>query len=110
VLVDLAGSECLKKSGASGKAATEAGLINKSLLALKNVIRTLSRGTSSHVPYRDSKLTELLQDSVGGTARTMLIACISAIDRDIEETKSTLEYASQARKIKNTGGPKDQER
>ncbi|CUG92280.1 kinesin, putative, partial [Bodo saltans] len=55
-----------------------------------------------HVPYRDSKLTELLQDSVGGTAKTMLIACISLVARDLEETKMTLEYATKARKIKNS--------
>jgi hypothetical protein len=128
-LIDLAGSECLKKSLATGKAAAEAGMINKSLHALRNVITALTssqaqqQGVSSsssaaspaggstfgappsgrvHVPYRDSKLTELLQDSVGGTAKTMLIACISLVARDLEETKMTLEYATKARKIKNS--------
>lgn len=104
-LVDLAGSESLKKSQAQGKAASEAGMINKSLLALKTVINTLSESNGNkqqvHVPYRDSRLTELLQDSIGGTARTMFVACVSPNGRDIEETKSTLEYATKARSIKN---------
>lgn len=126
-LIDLAGSECLKKSLATGKAAAEAGMINKSLHALRNVITALTSqqqhaqvggsgggavggnglgvalASSSrvHIPYRDSKLTELLQDSVGGTAKTMLIACISLVARDLEETKMTLEYATKARKIRN---------
>lgn len=103
-LVDLAGSESVKKSQAVGKAAAEAGMINKSLLALRSVVTALttaSNGGRVHVPYRDSKLTELLKDSIGGTARTMLIACISPVGRDIEETKNTLEYATKARKIRN---------
>lgn len=104
-MIDLAGSESLKKSQASGVAAGEAGKINKSLLALKSVFLALSNTNEatrpSHVPYRDSKLTELLQDSIGGTARTLMIACISAVGRDIEETKSTLLYAVKARSIRN---------
>lgn len=106
-LVDLAGSESIKKSQVVGKAALEAGMINKSLLALKNVILTLSSSTNQdpaargHVPYRDSRLTELLQDSIGGTARTMFIACVSPNGRDIDETKSTLDYATKARSIRN---------
>jgi hypothetical protein len=104
-MIDLAGSESLKKSQASGVAAGEAGKINKSLLALKSVFLALSNTNEatrpSHVPYRDSKLTELLQDSIGGTARTLLIACISSVGRDIEETKSTLLYAVKARSIRN---------
>lgn len=104
-LVDLAGSESLKKSHAVGATASEAGKINRSLLALKNVFLALSNTTEatrpSHVPYRDSRLTELLQDSVGGTARTLMIACISSVGRDIEETKSTLLYAVKAKSIRN---------
>ncbi|ORC89617.1 Unc104-like kinesin [Trypanosoma theileri] len=104
-MVDLAGSESLKKSQVSGMAANEAGKINKSLLALKSVFLALANSSEStrpnHVPYRDSKLTELLRDSVGGTARTLMIACISAVGRDIEETKSTLMYAVKARSIRN---------
>ena len=104
-LVDLAGSESLKKSQASGKAVGEAGAINKSLLALKSVVLALSSsggdGVRAHIPYRDSRLTEMLQDSIGGSARTMFIACISPVGRDVEETKSTLDYASKARTIRN---------
>ncbi|KAG5502929.1 hypothetical protein JKF63_04702 [Porcisia hertigi] len=104
-MIDLAGSESLKKSQASGVAAGEAGKINRSLLALKSVFLALSNTNEAtrptHVPYRDSKLTELLQDSIGGTARTLMIACISSVGRDIEETKSTLLYAVKARSIRN---------
>jgi hypothetical protein len=111
-LADLAGSESIRKSQVSGKAAQEAGMINKSLLALKTVILKLSASSGDsaptpavrgHVPYRDSRLTELLQDSIGGTARTMFIACISGNGRDIDETKSTLEYATKAHSIRNVG-------
>ncbi|ESS67364.1 Unc104-like kinesin [Trypanosoma cruzi Dm28c] len=104
-MVDLAGSESLKKSQANGVAANEAGKINKSLLALKSVFLALANSNEAtrpnHVPYRDSKLTELLRDSIGGSARTLMIACISAVGRDIEETKSTLMYAVKARSIRN---------
>lgn len=104
-LVDLAGSESVKKSQAVGSTATEAGKINRSLLALKTVFLALSNTSEatrpSHIPYRDSKLTELLQDSIGGTARTLMIACISAVGRDLEETKSTLMYAVKAKSIRN---------
>lgn len=104
-MVDLAGSESLKKSQASGTTAGEAGKINRSLLALKSVFLALSNTNEAtrpgHVPYRDSKLTELLQDSIGGTARTLMVACISSVGRDIEETKSTLMYAVKARSIRN---------
>lgn len=104
-LVDLAGSESLKKSQAVGSVAGETGKINKSLLALKSVFLALSSTNEgnrpSHVPYRDSRLTELLQDSIGGGARTIMIACISSVGRDMEETKSTLMYAVKARSIRN---------
>jgi hypothetical protein len=118
-LVDLAGSESVKKSLATGKVAAEAGKINTSLLALKNVILALSSTEQptaasvvglprTHVPYRDSKLTELLQDSIGGSARTVFIACISLLGRDQDETKSTLDYASRARTIKNVANSERQ--
>lgn len=78
----------MKKSQASGSVANETGKINRSLLALKSVLLALSNTNEAtrpgHVPYRDSKLTELLQDSIGGTARTLMIACISSNGRDIE--------------------------
>lgn len=101
--VDLAGSERLKRTGATGDRAKEGISINCGLLALGNVISALGdkakRG--SHVPYRDSKLTRLLQDSLGGNSRTLMIACVSPSDRDFMETLNTLKYANRARNIKN---------
>ncbi|GFO28017.1 kinesin-like protein, partial [Plakobranchus ocellatus] len=101
--VDLAGSERLKRTGATGDRAKEGISINCGLLALGNVISALGdkakRG--SHVPYRDSKLTRLLQDSLGGNSRTLMIACISPTDQDFMETLNTLKYANRARNIKN---------
>ena len=108
-LVDLAGSECIKRSHATGTAATEAGMINKSLLALRSVVSSLAsapEGQRTHIPYRDSKLTELLQDSIGGTARTLLIACIAPSCTFGKETESTLEYAANARKVRNVANSK----
>ncbi|XP_045892213.1 kinesin-like protein KIF21A isoform X12 [Micropterus dolomieu] len=101
--VDLAGSERLKRTGATGDRAKEGISINCGLLALGNVISALGdRGKrSSHVPYRDSKLTRLLQDSLGGNSQTVMIACISPSDRDFMETLNTLKYANRARNIKN---------
>ncbi|RVE61560.1 hypothetical protein OJAV_G00171830 [Oryzias javanicus] len=101
--VDLAGSERLKRTGATGDRAKEGISINCGLLALGNVISALGdRGKrSTHVPYRDSKLTRLLQDSLGGNSQTVMIACISPSDRDFMETLNTLKYANRARNIKN---------
>ncbi|XP_053740973.1 kinesin-like protein KIF21A isoform X6 [Synchiropus splendidus] len=101
--VDLAGSERLKRTGATGDRAKEGISINCGLLALGNVISALGDRSkrSSHVPYRDSKLTRLLQDSLGGNSQTMMIACISPSDRDFMETLNTLKYANRARNIKN---------
>ncbi|XP_073327681.1 kinesin-like protein KIF21A isoform X4 [Pagrus major] len=101
--VDLAGSERLKRTGATGDRAKEGISINCGLLALGNVISALGdRGKrASHVPYRDSKLTRLLQDSLGGNSQTVMIACISPSDRDFMETLNTLKYANRARNIKN---------
>lgn len=117
-LVDLAGSERVKKTNASGDRFTEGTSINKSLLSLGNVINALagiedraaalsSADSSSsatqqvHIPYRDSKLTRLLKSSLGGNACTLMVACASPADSNIEETISTLRYASRARSIKN---------
>ncbi|XP_062402973.1 kinesin-like protein KIF21A isoform X2 [Sardina pilchardus] len=101
--VDLAGSERLKRTGATGDRAKEGISINCGLLALGNVISALGDRSkrTSHVPYRDSKLTRLLQDSLGGNSQTVMIACISPSDRDFMETLNTLKYANRARNIKN---------
>ncbi|KAK0183234.1 hypothetical protein PV327_001294 [Microctonus hyperodae] len=100
-LVDLAGSERQGRTGATGDRLKEAASINLSLSALGNVISALAAGNGRHVPYRDSKLTRLLRDSLGGNARTLMIACVSPADRDADETLSTLRYAARARCIKN---------
>ncbi|CAM9864751.1 unnamed protein product [Lampetra fluviatilis] len=101
--VDLAGSERLKRTGATGDRAKEGISINCGLLALGNVISALGDQSkkATHVPYRDSKLTRLLQDSLGGNSRTLMIACVSPSDRDFMETLNTLKYANRARNIKN---------
>ncbi|XP_036375765.1 kinesin-like protein KIF21A isoform X2 [Megalops cyprinoides] len=101
--VDLAGSERLKRTGATGDRAKEGISINCGLLALGNVISALGDRSkkATHVPYRDSKLTRLLQDSLGGNSQTVMIACISPSDRDFMETLNTLKYANRARNIKN---------
>lgn len=101
--VDLAGSERLKRTNAVGERAKEGININLGLLALGNVISALSDDTkkSSFVPYRDSKLTRILQNSLGGNSRTLMIACISPSDADFMETLSTLNYANRAKNIKN---------
>ncbi|CAH1707311.1 unnamed protein product [Chironomus riparius] len=101
--VDLAGSERLKRTGATGERAREGISINCGLLALGNVISALGDMTkkASHVPYRDSKLTRLLQDSLGGNSQTCMIACVSPSDQNFMETLNTLKYANRARNIKN---------
>jgi len=99
-LVDLAGSERIKKSGASGLQQKEAACINLGLLNLRNVIEALIMKLP-FVPYRSNKLTRLLQDSLGGTARTLFVACVSPADNNMDETLSTLQYAADARKIRN---------
>ena len=99
-LVDLAGSECIGKSGASGLRAREAKNINKSNEALKRVIEALVKG-ASHVPYRDSRLTQLLQPALGGSAKTAIIGTISPAKDALNETKSTLHYICMASKIQN---------
>ncbi|GAA5804004.1 hypothetical protein HPULCUR_009489 [Helicostylum pulchrum] len=101
--VDLAGSERLKRTNASGDRAREGISINSGLLALGNVISALGDDSkkSVHVPYRDSKLTRLLQDSLGGNSQTLMMACVSPSDSNFLETLSTLKYANRARNIKN---------
>ncbi|XP_030379391.1 osmotic avoidance abnormal protein 3-like isoform X6 [Scaptodrosophila lebanonensis] len=100
-LVDLAGSERQRKTGAFGDRLKEATKINLSLSALGNVISSLVDGKTKHVPYRDSKLTRLLQDSLGGNTKTLMISCISPADTNYDETLSTLRYASRAKNISN---------
>lgn len=101
--VDLAGSERLKRTGATGDRAKEGISINSGLLSLGNVISALGDASrkATHIPYRDSKLTRLLQDSLGGNSRTLMIACVSPSDRDFMETLNTLKYANRARNITN---------
>jgi kinesin family protein 11 len=96
----LAGSECIGRSGARNARAREAGNINQSLLTLGRVITALV-DNHPHVPYRDSKLTRLLQDSLGGRAKTTIVATLAPCGDSIDETLSTLDYAHRARNIKN---------
>ncbi|XP_034432696.1 kinesin family member 3Cb [Hippoglossus hippoglossus] len=100
-MVDLAGSERQSKTGAKGKRLKEAAKINLSLSALGNVITALVDGKSTHIPYRDSKLTRLLQDSLGGNAKTVMIATVGPSHKNFEESLATLRYASRAKNIKN---------
>jgi hypothetical protein len=100
-LVDLAGSERQSKTGAKGTQLKEANNINLSLSALGNVISALVAGKSKHIPYRDSKLTRLLQSSLGGNTKTTMIAALSPADDSYDETLSTLRYANRAKEIKN---------
>ena len=105
--VDLAGSERMKKTGAEGNRAREGIKINEGLLALGNVINALAdeerlaKGGRVHVPYRQSKLTRLLQEALGGNSQTLFMACVSPSDTNANETLSTLNYANRARNIKN---------
>jgi len=101
--VDLAGSERLKETHSKGGMLKETGNINKSLFVLGKVISSLTdkKNTNQHIPYRDSKLTMLLMDSIGGTAKTLMIACVSPSSQYSDETMSTLNYASRTMNIKN---------
>ncbi|CAH8625593.1 unnamed protein product [Dicrocoelium dendriticum] len=116
-LVDLAGSERQKKTRAEGDRLKEGININRGLLALGNVISALCEKDAkkrSHIPYRDSRLTRLLQDSLGGNSTTVMLACVSPADSNMEETLNTLRYADRARLIKNKpilnrADPKDAE-
>ena len=100
-LVDLAGSEKVRKTGAAGIRLEEAKIINKSLAMLGNVITALTDGKSSHIPYRDSKLTRVLQDSLGGNSKTALIVTCSPSPYNEAETISTLRFGVRAKAIKN---------
>ncbi|PVU97359.1 hypothetical protein BB561_000610 [Smittium simulii] len=100
-LVDLAGSEKLGKTGATGQTLEEAKKINKSLSALGNVINALTDGKSTHIPYRNSKLTRILQESLGGNSRTTLIINCSPSSYNVNETLSTLRFGTRAKSIKN---------
>ncbi|GLI58618.1 hypothetical protein VaNZ11_000353 [Volvox africanus] len=100
-LVDLAGSERQSKTGATGDRLKEATKINLSLSALGNVISALVDSKSGHVPYRDSKLTRLLMDSLGGNTKTIMCANMGPADWNYDETLSTLRYANRAKNIKN---------
>ncbi|KAB5584030.1 hypothetical protein PHYPO_G00102690 [Pangasianodon hypophthalmus] len=101
-LVDLAGSEKVSKTGAEGSVLDEAKNINKSLSALGNVISALAEGTKTHVPYRDSKMTRILQDSLGGNCRTTMFICCSPSSYNEAETKSTLMFGQRAKTIRNS--------
>uniref|UniRef100_A0A8B9V4N8 Kinesin-like protein n=1 Tax=Anas zonorhyncha TaxID=75864 RepID=A0A8B9V4N8_9AVES len=100
-LVDLAGSERQGKMGAHGERPKEASKINLSLSALGNVISALVDGRSTHIPYRDSKLTRLLQDSLGGNAKTIMVATLGPASHSYDESLSTLRFANRAKNIKN---------
>ncbi|XP_044510495.1 kinesin-like protein KIN-7N isoform X2 [Mangifera indica] len=102
-LVDLAGSERIAKTGADGVRLKEGKHINKSLMTLGNVINKLSDGAKQrgHIPYRDSKLTRILQPALGGNAKTSIICTIAPEEIHIEETKGTLQFASRAKRITN---------
>jgi len=99
-LVDLAGSEKVSKTGAEGAVLEEAKNINKSLSALANVISALADG-KPYVPYRDSKLTRILQESLGGNARTTIVICCSPASYNESESKSTLQFGQRAKTVTN---------
>ena len=101
-MVDLAGSESVRVTGATGKRLEESKNINKSLSCLGNVIAALTDPKSrSHIPYRDSKLTRLLKDSLGGNCKTTMMVMISPAPEAFSESLSTLKFATRAKKIKN---------
>lgn len=101
-MIDLAGSERAASTENRGQRMIEGAKINRSLLALGNCINILSdpRKAGHHIPYRDSKLTRLLKESLGGNTRTVMVACISPAMRAIEETINTIKYAKRASAIK----------
>ncbi|XP_075245510.1 kinesin heavy chain-like isoform X2 [Convolutriloba macropyga] len=100
-LVDLAGSEKVSKTGAVGETLDEAKNINKSLSCLGNVIASLTESNKSHIPYRDSKLTRILQESLGGNSRTTMVICVSPASFNESETRSTLLFGQRTKTIKN---------
>ncbi len=100
-LVDLAGSERIKKSRPIGSQVNESKHINQSLTCLGKCIQALGQN-QPHVPYRDSKLTKLLQNSLGGNSKTLLLCCITNSGQNLEETLSTLQFGQRAMKVVNT--------
>lgn len=100
-MVDLAGSERIAKTGATGDRLKEATKINLSLSTLCHVISALTDPKSTYVPYRDSKLTRLLQDSLGGNTKTLMISNVGPAEYNFDETINTLRYANRAKNIKN---------
>ncbi|KAK8450744.1 hypothetical protein SEVIR_6G084800v4 [Setaria viridis] len=100
ILVDLAGSEKVEKTGAEGRVLDEAKTINKSLSALGNVINALTTGKQNHVPFRDSKLTRILQDALGGNSRAALLCCCSPSPSNAPESLSTLRFGTRTKLIK----------
>ena len=98
-LVDLAGSESVRHTGATGQRQKEGGKINQSLLSLSRVIHALSQ-PGQHVSFRDSKLTRLLQPSLSGNAKMSVVCCCTPSERYVEETRSTLQFASRAKLVK----------
>jgi kinesin family member 6/9 len=100
-LVDLAGSERTKKTGSSGIILKEATFINKSLSYLEQVVIALCESKRDHIPYRQSKLTNMLRDSLGGNCKTLMIANIWPESSHLEETISTLKFASRMMRVLN---------
>jgi len=100
-LVDLAGSERTKKTGSEGKTLIEASFINKSLSFLEQVVVALSEKQREHIPYRQSKLTNMLKDSIGGNSKTIMLANIWPEVTHLEETISTLKFATRMMKVSN---------
>lgn len=100
-MIDLAGSEKISKTGAAGERLEEAKKINQSLSALGNVINALTDGKAAFIPYRNSVLTRMLQDSIGGNSKTTLIITCSPSEFNLQETIGTLRFGERAKKIKN---------
>ena len=105
MLVDLAGSERVEKSGVQGDELKEAASINKSLSAIGDVIAALSQ-KSKHVPYRNHPLTMLMSDSVGGSAKTMMIVCSSPASDNVAETLSSLQFATRCKDVRSSADPR----
>ncbi|CAM0910803.1 unnamed protein product [Alopecurus aequalis] len=105
ILVDLAGSEKVEKTGAEGRVLDEAKTINKSLSALGNVINALTTAKPNHVPYRDSKLTHILQDALGGSSRAALLCCCSPSWSNSPESLSTIRFGTRTKLIKTLPKP-----
>jgi centromeric protein E len=99
-LVDLAGSESVRHTGATGQRAKEGGKINQSLLTLSRVIHALGQKGVGHINYRDSNLTRILQPSLSGNAKMAIICCVTSAERYLEETRSTLQFASRAKLVR----------